>query len=39
MTTPAPNRISLGAARAVTRDGANGPWLEMLVYPSRTQIG
>ncbi|GEM_PF-862054 len=39
MTTLALNRISLGAARAVTRDGREGPWLEMLVYPSRTQIG
>jgi hypothetical protein len=39
MTTPALNRISFGAARAVTRDGRDGPWLEMLVYPSRTQIG
>lgn len=39
MTTPALNRIPLGAVRAVTRDGRNGPWLEMLVYPSRTQIG
>jgi len=39
MITPALNRIPLGAARAVTRDGRDGPWLEMLVYPSRTQIG
>lgn len=38
MTTPALNRIPLGVARAVTRDGREGPWLEMLVYPSRTPI-
>lgn len=39
MTTPALNRLPLGAARAVTRDGASGIWIEILVYPSRTPMG
>lgn len=30
------HRISFGPARALTRDGFSGPYLEMLVIPSRT---
>lgn len=31
-------RISFGPARALTRDGIDGPYLEMLVIKSRTPV-
>ena len=31
-------RISFGPALALTRDGILGPYLEMLIIPSRTPV-
>lgn len=40
MTTSTPLRIvDLGRARALTRDGLDGPFLEMGVIKSRTPAG
>lgn len=40
MTTTNPLRlVSLGGARALTRDGLDGPFLEMGVIKSRTPAG
>lgn len=39
MTCPQLNRLDLGRARTETRDGLAGPYVEMLVYPSRTPVG
>jgi hypothetical protein len=38
MASPTLTRISFGAARALTRDGFFGPYLEMLIIPSRTPV-
>lgn len=38
MQTSSLVRISFGAARTLTRDGLDGPYLEMPFIPSRTPV-
>lgn len=38
MATTTFTRISFGSARTLTRDGFGGPYIEMLVIPSRTPV-
>lgn len=39
MQTLTLSRLDLGPARTLTRDSLPGIFVEMLVFPSRTQIG
>lgn len=36
MTTPKLRLVSLGSAKALTQDGEVGPFLELMIVPSRT---
>ena len=37
MTTPTLRLVQFGSARALTEDGEVGPYLELMIIPSRTQ--
>lgn len=39
MNTPKLRLVNLGSAKALTRDGQLGPYLEFGILPSRTVIG